>query len=78
MLPIDYTAPALITWQHPPYGKTAVEEHCEDFNLAEAIRFVMEHLQPEHRVQATIRAAGKEYRLDDIGGLYRRADFPRG
>ncbi len=61
MLPIDYTAPALITWQHPPYGKTAVEEHCEEFNLGEAIRFVMEHL-----------------RLDDIGGLYRRADFPRG
>jgi hypothetical protein len=78
MLQIDYTAPASITWQHPPYGKTAPEEHCDEFNLGEAIRFVMEDLQPEHRVQAKISAGGMDYRIDDIGGIYHRPDFPRG
>jgi hypothetical protein len=76
MPPIDYTAAASVTWQHPPYGPTAVEEFVEDFNLGEAVRFVMERLTPAHRAQAKINAGGKEYRLAEIDQLYRRADFP--
>jgi hypothetical protein len=75
MLQIDYTASASVTWQHPPYGATAIEE---DFNLGEAVRFVMERLTPPHRVQAKIHAGGKEYRLAEIDQLYRRPDFPLG
>lgn len=75
MLQIDYKAPASVTWQHPPYGAIAVEEFVDDFNLGEAVRFVMEQLQPEHRVKAKISAGGQEYQLADIEGLYRRADF---
>ena len=78
MLPIDFTTSASVTWQHPPYGKTAAEEHCDEFNLAEAVRFVMEQLAPDHKKEAKIIAGGQHYRLDEIGGLYRRADFPRG
>jgi hypothetical protein len=75
---LDYTAAASVTWQHPPYGPTAVEEFVEDFNLGEAVRFVMERLTPAHRAQAKINAGGKEYRLAEIDQLYRRADFPLG
>ena len=78
MFQIDYNAPASLTWQHPPYGKTAPAEHCDDFTLGEAVRFVMEQLQADHRVEAKISAAGQEYRLDDIDRLYRRPDFPLG
>jgi hypothetical protein len=78
MLAIDFNAAAAVSWQHPPYGATAVEEFVDDFNLGEAVRFVMEQLAPDHCVQARISADGKEYRLADIDGLYRRADFPRG
>jgi len=78
MQPIDYTATASVTWQHPPYGATAIEEFVEDFNLGEAVRFVMEQLQPAHRTQARINAGGKEYRLAEINELYRRPDFPLG
>jgi hypothetical protein len=75
---IDFTAAASVSWQHPPYGATAIEEFVDDFNLSEAVRFVMERLQPDHRVQAKINAGGKEYRLADINELYRRPDFPLG
>ena len=75
---IDYTASASVTWQHPPYGATAIEEFVEDFNLGEAVRFVMEQLTAAHRVQAKINAGGKEYRLAEINELYRRPDFPLG
>jgi hypothetical protein len=75
---IDFTATASVSWQHPPYGATAIEEFVDDFNLSEAVRFVMERLQPDHRVQAKINAGGKEYRLADIDELYRRPDFPLG
>jgi hypothetical protein len=75
---VDYTAAASVTWQHPPYGATAIEEFVEDFSLAEAVRFVMERLQPNHRVQAKIRAGGKEYILTEIEEVYRRPDFPLG
>jgi hypothetical protein len=75
---IDFTAAASVSWQHPPYGATAIEEFVDDFNLSEAVRFVMERLQPDHRVQAKINAGGKEYRLADIDELYRRPDFPLG
>jgi len=75
---IDYTAAAAVTWQHPPYGATAIEEFADDFNFAEAVRFVMERLQPAHRVQARINAGGKEYRLAEIDEIYRRSDFPLG
>jgi hypothetical protein len=75
---IDYTAAASVTWQHPPYGATAIEEFADEFSLAEAVRFVMERLQPAHRVQARINAGGKEYRLAEIEELYRRSDFPLG
>jgi hypothetical protein len=78
ILQIDFNATASVSWQHPPYGATAIEEFVDDFNLGEAVRFVMEQLQPEHRVQARISADGKEYRLADIDGLYRRPDFPLG
>jgi hypothetical protein len=78
MLQVDYTSPASVTWQHPPYGATAIEEFVEDFNLAEAVRFVMERLQPTHRAQAKIRAGGKEYILTEIEEIYRRSDFPLG
>jgi hypothetical protein len=78
VLQIDYNASASVTWQHPPYGAIAVEEYCEDFTLGEAVRFVMEQLQPEHRVRAKISAAGQEYRLADIDDIYRRPDFPPG
>jgi hypothetical protein len=73
---IDYTAPASVSWQHPPYGPTALEESSDEFNLGEAVRFVMEELQAQHRQQAKIHAGGKEYRLADIDTLYRRPDFP--
>ena len=76
MLQLDYTATASVSWQHPPYGATAIEEFVEDFNLSEAVRFVMEQLTPPHRVHAKIHAAGKEYRLAEIDQLYRRPDFP--
>jgi hypothetical protein len=75
---IDFTAAASLSWQHLPYGATAIEEFVDDFNLGEAVRFVMERLQPDHRVQAKINAGGKEYRLADISELYRRLDFPLG
>jgi hypothetical protein len=75
---IEYTAAASVTWQHPPYGATAIEEFADEFSLAEAVRFVMERLQPAHRVQARINAGGKEYRLAEIEELYRRSDFPLG
>jgi hypothetical protein len=75
---IDFKAQASVTWQHPPYGATAVEEFVDDFTLGEAVRFVMEQLSPQHRVQARINAGGKEYRLADIDDLYRRPDFPLG
>jgi hypothetical protein len=75
---LDYTAAASVTWQHPPYGATAIEEFADEFSLAEAVRFVMERLQPSHRVQARINAGGKEYRLAEIDELYRRPDFPLG
>ena len=78
MKQIDYKTPASVTWQHPPYGPTALEESTDDFTLAEAVRFVMEQLQPQHRTQAKIHAGGKEYRLSDIDELYRRPDFPAG
>jgi hypothetical protein len=78
MQQIDYTAAASVTWQHPPYGPTAIEEFVEDFNLGEAVRFVMERLTTAHRVQARINAGGKEYRLAEIDQLYRRPDFPVG
>ena len=74
----DYTATASVTWQHPPYGATAIEEFADEFSLAEAVRFVMERLQPSHRVQARINAGGKEYRLAEIEEVYRRPDFPLG
>jgi len=73
---VDYTASASVSWQHPPYGPTAIEEFVEDFTLSEAVRFVMERLNPDHRVQAKISAGGKEYRLAEINELYRRPDFP--
>jgi hypothetical protein len=38
----------------------------------------MEQLQPDHRAQARINADGKEYRIADIGELYKRPDFPLG
>jgi hypothetical protein len=76
MLPVDFTNSASVSWQHPPYGPTAIEEFVEDFTLVEAVRFVMERLTPPHRVQAKIHAAGKEYRLPEIDALYRRPDFP--
>jgi hypothetical protein len=75
---IDFKAQASVTWQHPPYGATAIEEFVDDFNLSEAVRFVMERLQSDHRAQAKINAGGKEYRLADIDELYRRPDFPLG
>jgi hypothetical protein len=78
MLQVDFTASAAVSWQHPPYGATAIEEFVEDFNLSEAVRFVMERLTPPHRVQAKIQAGGKEYRLAEIDQLYRRPDFPPG
>jgi hypothetical protein len=78
MQQIDFTASASVSWQHPPYGATAIEEFVDDFNLGEAVRFVMERLALAHRVQAKIHAAGKEYRLAEIDQLYRRPDFPLG
>ena len=75
---VDYTAAASVTWQHPPYGATAIEEFVDEFSLAEAVRFVMARLQPAHRVQARINAGGKEYRLAEIEEIYRRSDFPLG
>jgi hypothetical protein len=78
MREINFNTPASITWQHPPYGSTAIEEHCEDFNLGEAVRFVMETLQPEHRLHAKIGAGGREFRFDAIDALYGAPDFPRG
>jgi hypothetical protein len=78
ILQIDFKAHASVTWQHPPYGATAVEEFVDDFNLGEAVRFVMEQLSPQHRVQARINAGGKEYRLAEIEELHRRPDFPLG
>jgi len=75
---VDYTGAASVTWQHPPYGATAIEEFADEFSLAEAVRFVMERLQPAHRVLARINAGGKEYRLAEIEELYRRSDFPLG
>jgi hypothetical protein len=78
MAQVDYIAAASVTWQHPPYGATAIEEFADEFNLAEAVRFVMERLQPSHRVQARISAGGKEYRLAEIEEIYRRSDFPLG
>jgi hypothetical protein len=78
MSPVDYTVAASVTWQHPPYGATAIEEFADEFSLAEAVRFVMERLQPAHRVQARINAGGKEYRLAEVEELYRRSDFPLG
>jgi hypothetical protein len=78
MLAIDFKTPASVTWQHPPYGPTALEESTDDFTLGEAVRFVMEQLQPQHRPQAKIHAGGKEYRLAEIDELYRRPDFPLG
>ena len=74
----EYTAAASVSWQHPPYGPTAIEEFVDDFNLGDAVRFVMERLNPDHRVQAKIHAGGKEYRLAEINDLYRRPDFPLG
>ena len=76
MLQTDFTSAASVSWQHPPYGPTAIEEFVEDFNLVEAVRFVMEQLTPPHRVQAKIHAGGKDYRLAEIEALYRRPDFP--
>jgi hypothetical protein len=76
MLQTDFTTAASVSWQHPPYGPTAIEEFVEDFTLGEAVRFVMERLTPPHRVQAKINAGGKDYRLAEIEGLYRRPDFP--
>jgi hypothetical protein len=78
MSQIDFKAPASVTWQHPPYGPTALEESTDDFTLGEAVRFVMEQLQPQHRPQAKIHAGGKEYRLAEIDEIYRRPDFPLG
>lgn len=75
---LDYTSTASVTWQHPPYGATAIEEFADELSLGEAVRFVMERLQPSHRVQARINAGGKEYRLAEIEVLYRRSDFPLG
>jgi hypothetical protein len=75
MLQIDFKAQASVTWQHPPYCATAVEAFVDDFNLGEAVRFVMEQLSPQHRVQAKINAGGNEYRLADIDELYCWADF---
>jgi hypothetical protein len=76
MVQTDFTAAASVTWQHPPYGPTAIEEFVEDFNLSEAVRFVMERLTTAHRAHARISAGGKEYRLAEIDALYRRPDFP--
>ena len=76
MADIDFKMPASVSWQHPPYGATAIEESSDDFTLGEAVRFVIEQLQPQHRTQAKIYAGGKEYRLADIDELYRRSDFP--
>jgi hypothetical protein len=78
MQQIDFTATASISWQHPPYGPTAIEEFVDDFSLGEAVRFVMERLTPAHRAQAKINAGGKEYRLAEIDEIYRRPDFPVG
>ena len=78
MLQADFTAAASVSWQHPPYGPTAIEEFVDDFSLGEAVRFVMERLNPDHRVQAKVNAGGKEYRLAEINELYRRSDFPPG
>lgn len=78
MSEMDYDAPASLNWQHPPYGKLAADEHDDDFTLAEAVCFVMEHLPPDRRAHAKIGAANKEYGLPEIEGIYRRADFPRG
>ena len=76
MLQTDFNAAASVTWQHPPYGPTSIEEFVDDFNLGEAVRFVMERLNQDHRMHAKINAGGKEYRLGDICDLYRRPDFP--
>ena len=76
MLQTDFNAAASVTWQHPPYGPTSIEEFVDDFNLGEAVRFVMERLNQDHRMHAKINAGGKEYRLGDISDLYRRPDFP--
>ncbi len=76
MVQTDFNAAASVTWQHPPYGPTAIEEFVEDFSLSEAVRFVMERLTSAHRTHARINAAGKEYRLAEIDTLYRRPDFP--
>ena len=73
---VEYTATASVTWQHPPYGATAIEEFADEFSLAEAVRFVMERLTSTHRAHAKINAGGKEYRLAEIDQLYRRPDFP--
>ena len=78
MAEIDYTATASLTWQNPPYGKSAPEEHCEDFNLAEAVRFVMETLLPEYRLHAKIDADGRHFDPDAIRALYEGPNFPAG
>jgi hypothetical protein len=51
-----------------------MEEFVEDFNLREAVRFVMERLMPAHRAQARINAGGKEYRRAAIDRPYRRPE----
>jgi hypothetical protein len=71
LVDIDLNAAASLSWQHPPYGKTAIDEHCDEFNLAEAVKFVIDSLPADQRPHAKINAAGKEYGIVEIEHIYR-------
>ena len=73
----DYDVPATLVWLHPPYDKTAITEVCDDFTLAEAVRFVMESLAPERRSTARISMPGRDLSAADIAAIHRRPDFPK-
>jgi hypothetical protein len=73
----EYEMRATLVWLHAPYDRTAASEVCDEFTLAEAVRFVMESLDPGSRPTARISIARRDFSPDEIAAIHRRSDFPR-
>ena len=73
---IDYTAPATVRLSSRTMRGRAVLAGLEGVPLAEAVRAVMEDLNPWQARFSLIETAAGALRLEGIAEIYERPDFP--
>ena len=73
---IDYAAPATVRLSSRTIHGRAVLAGLEDVPLAEAVRAVMEDLDPWQARFSLIETATGPLRLQGIAEIYNRPDFP--